>query len=114
MAKTPPRRRRKGSTDPESPPQIYWDVTMLEAQQAYTRRWWATLGRLLALAREAPDAPDLDYGSTRQDVQAWHDLMDNLVLHQIAAQDLVTTAVEILVQQMQDRLGALGAPDPTP
>src|SRR5262245_28890541 len=96
----------------QSEPQRYWDVTLLEAEQAKKRRQWATLYTLLIQARDAPDAPPVeDYG--RQDVNLWHDLWTAHTLHLMDAHALIRAAIHLLLTRAQERFGATGAADPT-
>ena len=96
----------------ETPPQAFWDITMIQATQAHARRQWATLDMFLRQARGAPDAPPWD--DEREDVRTWQDLNGALALHQGEAHHLIREAVHILVERLQDRFGAAGSPDPTP
>jgi hypothetical protein len=95
----------------EPEPQTYFDVLMMQAAQAHERRQWATLAMLLWQAREAPDVPPWD--DERQDVQIWHELRTAVVLHQGRAHALIRAGVYLLLTRLQERCGAVGAPDPT-
>jgi hypothetical protein len=91
--------------------QSFWDVTMMQAKQAYERRQWATLDMLLHQASAARDAPPWD--EDREDVRTWEDLFHAVTLHQIDAHTHIRAAVHLMLVRLQDYCGAAGAPDPT-
>src|SRR5262245_13721064 len=94
-------------------PQRYWDVTLLEAEQAKKHRQWARLLTLLIEARDAPDAPNVQENYDREDVCLWHDLWNAHVLHLMDAQRFIREAIHLLLARTQERFGATGAADPT-